>query len=1083
MPSIADVYVTILPETSRVADGIRRALRQVDSDMFRAGKRWGDEIKRGMGDADIDVDADTSKARRRVKDLDRDIEGRKRVVKIEHDKTSFGAAATAVRNLGTNFKSVAIVTAALPNSIASVSSSVAQLSGVMGLLPATIGAAALSFGSLKVATMGFGDAMKNIRDPEKFAESIGVLAPNMQEAAKSIQSILPEIDKLKFTVQDAFWGGMGEQIKQLSSSYLPMFQTAMSQVAQSANTALTTVSQMLQQPGMKMDMSQLLGNSTSAIDILSQALAPVVKAFTDIGLVGSGFLPQLATGATQAATAFATFVQNARQTGELKEWIQGGIDAMATLGRIAGDIFQIFKGFAGMDTVGGGLLGMIEGITSTVSDFVNSPAGSGAIQTFMTSLGTTVNALLPVLSSFLQTISPLLAGLGGVAMVILQSLAPGLNAWLQAMQPVVQAIMSGLTPVLAALQPVLTQTANILAGQMISGIQQLLPFVGPLVDQFAQLMIAVMPLLPQLAQIATVLSGVFVQALQIILPLLTTFAGMLTEQANRVVPLMSTQVGVLASAFGGISTAVQQVSNIVGPILDALKAKIDSFLNGPLGSLARVAGNLAQGPLARIIGGGAPTAPPGVVSATPWGSGPSTPLPGLGMPSAGGAGGNNRTSRTPVFSSGNRLGGNPALAGPSTPSSPAWGSYPAAPIPAVSAYTMPAPVASGGGGGGGGGAIDSDAKLLANVPAGSYSQDPSRDLYKGLSDCSSSIGDLINTIDGVSSTSDTNLTTGNAATWLPAHGFVRGSMPGAFNVGYNSGHMQATLPGGTPWNYGSDAAAARGGVGGTGAEDPAFTDHWYRPMSGGAPVAAGYPDTAGYASDKTLRDAQQKVDDKARAEQVAMSALEDFNAKGGGTAKQKEAVEYALARAKREHADAINDLATAQGKYNEAAGKSPDGQNGMGASFGQDLMGGIAEFFGFDGSLFKNPADFGLMKFLGAASKIKYNPKGGDGASLPQMGDGGGGGGLSGLLSFVPQAFGALNTATPFQPEMPTDNNVSPFGQTGPAGAAGPGNVTNVDAGVTVINPIGSDHLQETFETADRAKYPNVRQQTRHLPS
>jgi hypothetical protein len=396
---------------------------------------------------------------------------------------------------------------------------------------------------------------------------------------------------------------------------------------------------------------------------------------------------------------------------------------------------------------------------------------------------------------------------------------------------------------------------------------------------------------------------------------------------------------------------------------------------------------------------------------------------------------------------------------------------------------MPAPAASGGGGGGGGGggAIDSDAKLLATVPSGSYSQDPSRDLYKGLSDCSSSIGDLVNRIDGVSSTADSNLTTGNAATWLPAHGFVRGTMPGAFNVGYNSGHMQATLPGGTAFNYGSDAAAARGGVGGTGAEDPAFTDHWYRPMAGGqSPVSAGYPADGGYSSNKTLRDAQQKVEDKARAEQVAMTALEDFNAKGGGTAKQKEAVEYALAKAKREHADAINDLATAQGKYNEAAGKSPNGENGMGSSFGQDLMGGFAEFFGFDGSLFKNPAEFGLTKFLGAASKLK--PSGGDGASLAAPGGGGGGGGASGLLSFIPQAFGALNTANPFTPEMPSDASVSPFGATGGPGVAGPGNTTNVDASVTVNNPIGQDHLQETFETADRAKYPAVRQATRNGP-
>jgi hypothetical protein len=45
--------------------------------------------------------------------------------------------------------------------------------------------------------------------------------------------------------------------------------------------------------------------------------------------------------------------------------------------------------------------------------------------------------------------------------------------------------------------------------------------------------------------------------------------------------------------------------------------------------------------------------------------------------------------------------------------------------------------------------------------------------------------------------------------------------------------MQATLPGGTNFNWGSNEAAARGGVGGTGAFDPAFTSHYFRPVGGG----------------------------------------------------------------------------------------------------------------------------------------------------------------------------------------------------------------------------------------------------------
>jgi hypothetical protein len=131
-----------------------------------------------------------------------------------------------------------------------------------------------------------------------------------------------------------------------------------------------------------------------------------------------------------------------------------------------------------------------------------------------------------------------------------------------------------------------------------------------------------------------------------------------------------------------------------------------------------------------------------------------------------------------------------------------------------------------------------DQALLRNVPAGVYSQQGSADLTKGLADCSSSIEDLINIIDG-QSTAGRSLTTMNASQLLPARGFMPGSMPGAFNIGFNADHMQATLPGGTPFNWGSNSAAARRGIGGTGAFDPAFTQHFYRYASGGGVRGAG----------------------------------------------------------------------------------------------------------------------------------------------------------------------------------------------------------------------------------------------------
>ncbi|QOP65454.1 tape measure protein [Mycobacterium phage Coco12] len=143
------------------------------------------------------------------------------------------------------------------------------------------------------------------------------------------------------------------------------------------------------------------------------------------------------------------------------------------------------------------------------------------------------------------------------------------------------------------------------------------------------------------------------------------------------------------------------------------------------------------------------------------------------------------------------------------------------------------------------GAYPGDAALLANVPAGRYAQVQAADLTKGLGDCSSAVEDLVNILDG-RSTEGRSLSTHNADQWLQARGFVPGSGgPGDFRVAFNSGHMQATLPGGTPFNWGSDSAAAQRGLGGSqGADDPSLTSRYYRPVTsvpGGSAAAASAP--------------------------------------------------------------------------------------------------------------------------------------------------------------------------------------------------------------------------------------------------
>ncbi|BBY19026.1 phage tail protein [Mycolicibacterium litorale] len=1063
MASIADIFVSVIPETSRVASGVREVFRDIDREAYQAGQRWGREMERGMGRPRIG--ADTRPGERDVDEFKRKVDKTRASVKVDVDKSGFDAAATSLRNLSTNYKAVGLASAAIasPTAIAGTVSVVSQLSGVLGLIPAAAGAAGLAIGSLKVATAGFSDAVKEVRDPEKFAEAIGKLSPNAQQAATAIQGMLPALDQLKFTVQDAFFAGFGQQLQQLSSSYLPMFQTTMSKIAASANSAMTEVSQQLQTPAMQGDIATMGGVMAVAFDKLSGALAPIVSSFVDIGLVGSGFLPQLADGAARAAEAFSQFVGEARASGDMQAWIEGGIAGFKQLGDIIGNIGGILGGFASAAPEGGGPLGMLQSLTQVANDFVNSPAGQGALTSWMTALRDTMSALAPAAGAFLQAIAPI-GGIVGTALVTtVEAIAPALTSWFNAMQPVVQQLSGALTPVVQALGPVLEQMASVLAGQMVSGIQTILPVLIPFVQQWGQALTSIMPLLPSLLQLAMSALPMVQQAVAVILPPMTQWMSLMANLGNLVIPPLNAAITTMSTvwqaSFGTMQNVVSTAWNVMQPVFNAIKTAIDGLL-GPLDEIIGLASRLpgVQSAIGTIKGvAGAATTPGAIPGATT--------IPGLPAASTKPAG----TYRT-------RDGQIRTIPRGTAPIAPIAG-VPTTqlPIPPVSTYV--APVTSSGGGSGSSTASKpqfSDANLVPNAAR--------------LNDLIAEQFPQIREIGGYRANGggSNDHPSGRALDimipdWDTPEGKALGDQ---INQWLHQNSDQLGIDS-TIWqDFWAPVTGGGKRLGRQGANEGHY-NHIHakvsdKPASGTytSPLSATYPDTTEYTAydpmgstydttgDKSLRDAQQKVDDKSFAIEQAQRKLDELPGDASGS--QRAQRERALANAKREHADALEDLAAAQGKYNEKAAADPSAKGGNSdfKSLGSDLVSGMFEVLGI-GDIFKDPTQFGLFKIAKAVMGLDINTgaAGGEGSGM-FPGGGGGGGGLTSLLSNIPGAMGALNIAgspdapTPFMPSMPQAGGggvvlpgnmmASPFSPTGANSAAGPGNQPQIDQSVTI---------------------------------
>lgn len=973
--SIADTFVSVVAETSKLASEIAKTFRETDREAKAAGKRWTRALNDELRGVHATIDLDAGQVKADAARLRAEIEAKHATlhVDLEHDRdrvSQFGESLIAglmpslQQNMmrggsqaGTAFAEGAaggmraggpLIAAA----VVGLGSIAAQASGAIGLLPAAAVGAGAAVGALALAFDGFGEAMKNVKDPEKFAESLAQISPMAQLVAQSIQGLMPTFDRLKFTVSDAFFAPLTKAIEPLVNTYMPMLQGGLSQMASVMGNALGGLASFLQTPEMLGMAATMTNNLVAAFSTFSGVLQPVVHALTEIGAVGSGFLPQIAQAAVQAAQGFSQFISQAAASGQLQEWIQGGITAMGQLFELAKNLMPVFGALA---PIGAALLPAFNSLITAITPGLQATGG--------------------VFANLITAASPLLSFLGQLASTVTSALAPALNNLLTALAPVVQQIVGALQPVIEALAPVLAQVAQTLGQAMAEAATSLVPLIIPLVGVLGEILAAAAPLIPSIVELATSALPLLSAGAGIVVPVITEVAKILLEIMKVVIPPVNAAVKALAEvfrfAFEGVKAAVSKAWEFIKPIFDKITGAVRSVMNG-LKSLPGVGGLFKgdDGNATNSVGGS--FAPP-------------------------------TGTANDYYKS---------IYGTKQSIAPAYIPTPAVPLPAVSDYVAPPP------------STGRKAATSSTRSADDYPVD-----HTGLPPGLAPEGGLVPNavvLNRVLSQQFPELQ--RIGGWREPDGFNEHSSGEALDIMVGSNKelgdrinqfllqngpafgLQYNLWQQRQWN--PDGSSS--GMENRGSGTANHMDHVHARVRAGAAASGDMPALAGLpagGTDSRLRDAIQRVQDRERSVRDAQASYDDVQAKGDkATPRERERAERALARAKREHADAIEDLAKKQEKLNGAnskgAGKSRTGD--LTQDFGRDLVGGIGEAFGFDGSLFADPTQLGLVKMMSSLSKVQF----GDNAGVGRGGSlGGGGGGGSLLDGFMPQGLGALRVA------------------------------------------------------------------------
>jgi phage-related protein len=557
----------------------------------------------GLRDVKIKVTPDLDQtASRRVKeqvdgihpnikiDVDfRDLERQSR--RVVDTLTGFSTVGNAI---GQVFSPRSTMIVGAVGSLVAVAGAASQAAGAVGLLPAAGAAAAAPIATLAIGLQGVGDAFKAISagDPQKIADAMKNLAPAARDFVTQTQALAPAWTNLRLDVQNTLFQNLGDRLTALAQAQLPVFQKGLHDVADAMNSAAQGTASFLSQSSAIADVRAIFDNITVSLRSVFGAVVPVVQAITDIGTVGSQFLPSIGGWIFQGAVALQQWIATGRESGAMASVIGNGIATIQQLLSIVLNVGQSAWAILRTTTAAGqSMLSTLDMVTGRLLDFLNTPVAQSALTGFFNSLASViatigpvlntvaqvlVTALLPALGGLAQSLAPIVAGVVTQFAFLLQQIAPMLyptlvNAIvvvLSALTPlmnvfsaVAMAILPPLTHALQMIAPLFSQIAEVVGGALIQAVQAIAPLLPFLVDAILQIIQAIMPLIPTLLQIVVSLLPPIIQIIQILVPIIVGLVQVIAPLLNVLLQLIGPILPPLVYLIGALALAVLALSS------------------------------------------------------------------------------------------------------------------------------------------------------------------------------------------------------------------------------------------------------------------------------------------------------------------------------------------------------------------------------------------------------------------------------------------------------------------------------------------------------------------------------------------
>lgn len=525
--------------------------------------------------------------------------------------------------------------------VAGLVSTLANIAPAAALAVSGVLAIGLASTTLKIAMSGVGDAVKaalDPSDPEAYAAALKKLAPNARSFVEEIHKASPALDAIKKSVQDKVFAGLDKQLTATAKTTLPTFERALDSTAGTLNRMGKGVFTAVRNLGKGGALGTALKGATTGLREFSRAPGQVVTALGQIGAAAAPAFARLSKAGGGALDRLAEKLTKSFESGGMERAIEQAITLIGQLGRVIGNVGSILGSvFGAAQASGGGMLGVLESITSEIARIAKTDGVQEALKSLFSVMSTLGKTAASLLGQALQAIAPVLIALGPPVETLIKALGAALSPVIRALGPVLTAAATAVGSLVTAFAPLLT-----VAGQLVAAV---LPVLTPLLDALNTVFVALAPVIQQvgdtlkdtltpilaalpgiIAPIADVLAAQLAAGLQLfgdlltglspsivtlgealgellvaLTPLIEAWALMSTELITAVMPILEPLIKIVGELAGFLADDLARtITDVVVPSLQMFAAILHGDVNGAIDAAKRTLSGLVSTTVARF---------------------------------------------------------------------------------------------------------------------------------------------------------------------------------------------------------------------------------------------------------------------------------------------------------------------------------------------------------------------------------------------------------------------------------------------------------------------------------------------------